>query len=106
VQAVNADLNRLGVVDGDTVDAFGVTHDRLRPLRCPIRYEGGAAQWRAKRRVKLCARKWLSAKVVRLPADCLEELPLLSPVNCLPRRARRCRIGLGIREAVCPRDDR
>jgi hypothetical protein len=26
VQAVNADLNRLGVVVGDTVDVFGVTH--------------------------------------------------------------------------------
>jgi hypothetical protein len=37
VQAVNADLDRLGVVDGDTVDAFGVTHDRLRPLRCQLR---------------------------------------------------------------------
>jgi hypothetical protein len=26
VQAVNADLNRLGVVGGDIVDVFGVTH--------------------------------------------------------------------------------
>jgi hypothetical protein len=26
VQAVNADLNRLGVVVGDIVDVFGVTH--------------------------------------------------------------------------------
>jgi hypothetical protein len=26
VQAVNAELNRLGVVVGDTVDVFGVTH--------------------------------------------------------------------------------
>jgi hypothetical protein len=26
VQAVNADLNRLGVVVGNTVDVFGVTH--------------------------------------------------------------------------------
>jgi hypothetical protein len=34
VQAVNADLNRLGVVVGDTVDVFG---DRLRPLRCQLR---------------------------------------------------------------------
>src|SRR5262249_47608306 len=30
VQAVNADLNRLGVAVGDTVDVFDVTHDRLR----------------------------------------------------------------------------
>jgi hypothetical protein len=29
VQAVNADLNRLGVVVGDTVDVFGAAHDRL-----------------------------------------------------------------------------
>jgi hypothetical protein len=40
VQAVNADLNRLGVVDGNTVDAFGVTHDRLRPLRCQLKTDG------------------------------------------------------------------
>jgi hypothetical protein len=33
VQAVNADLNRSGVVFGDTVNVFGVTHDRLGPLR-------------------------------------------------------------------------
>jgi len=26
VQLVNADLNRLGVVIGDTIDVFGVTH--------------------------------------------------------------------------------
>jgi hypothetical protein len=26
VQAVNAGLNRLGVVVGDTVDVFGITH--------------------------------------------------------------------------------
>ena len=29
VQAVNADLNRLGVVVGDTVDVFGAAHDLL-----------------------------------------------------------------------------
>ena len=29
VQAVNADLNRLGVVVGDTVDVFGSAHDLL-----------------------------------------------------------------------------
>jgi hypothetical protein len=29
VQAVNADLNRLGLVVGDTVDVFGAAHDRL-----------------------------------------------------------------------------
>src|SRR5262249_54857479 len=38
VQAVNADLNRLGVVLGDTVNVFGVTHDRLRPLRCQLNF--------------------------------------------------------------------
>jgi hypothetical protein len=26
VQAINADLDRLGVLDGDAVDVFGVTH--------------------------------------------------------------------------------
>jgi hypothetical protein len=37
LQAVNADLNRLGVVVSDIVDVFGVTHfDRL-PLRCRLR---------------------------------------------------------------------
>ena len=35
VQAVNADLNRVGVVVGDIVDAFGVALDRLRPLLVP-----------------------------------------------------------------------
>jgi hypothetical protein len=40
VQAGNADLNRLGVIDGNTVDAFGVTHDRLRPLRCQLKTDG------------------------------------------------------------------
>jgi hypothetical protein len=35
LQAVNTDLNRLGVVVSDTVDVFGITHfDHLRPLRC------------------------------------------------------------------------
>jgi len=29
VQAINADLNRLGVVVGDTVDVFGAAHDLL-----------------------------------------------------------------------------
>ena len=29
VQPVNADLNRLNVVVGDTVDVFGAAHDRL-----------------------------------------------------------------------------
>jgi hypothetical protein len=29
VQAVNADVNRLGVVVGDTVDVFGAAHDLL-----------------------------------------------------------------------------
>jgi hypothetical protein len=29
VQAVNADLNRLGVVVGDTVDVLGAAHDLL-----------------------------------------------------------------------------
>jgi hypothetical protein len=29
VEAVNADLNRLGVVIGNTVDVFGVAHDGL-----------------------------------------------------------------------------
>jgi hypothetical protein len=29
VQAVNADLSRLGVVVGDTVDVFGAAHDLL-----------------------------------------------------------------------------
>ena len=37
VQAVNADLNPFGRVDSKTVDAFGVTHDRLRPLRCQLK---------------------------------------------------------------------
>jgi hypothetical protein len=38
VEAVNADLNRSGVVIGNTVDVFGVAHDRLRPLRCQLRF--------------------------------------------------------------------
>jgi len=29
VQAVKADLNRLGVVVGNTIDVFGATHDLL-----------------------------------------------------------------------------
>jgi hypothetical protein len=29
VQPVNADLNRLNVIVGDTVDVFGAAHDRL-----------------------------------------------------------------------------
>jgi len=29
VQAVNADLNRLGVVVGNTIDVFGAAHDVL-----------------------------------------------------------------------------
>jgi len=29
VQPVNADLNRLNVIVGDTVDVFGGAHDRL-----------------------------------------------------------------------------
>src|SRR5262249_54517122 len=37
VQAVNADLNRLGVAVGDTVDVFDVTHDRLRSNETGIR---------------------------------------------------------------------
>ena len=37
VQAVNADLNCLGVVVGDAVDVFGVTHDRLRSNQTGIR---------------------------------------------------------------------
>src|SRR5262249_57494238 len=36
VQAVNADLNRLGVAVGDTVDVFDVTHDRLRSTETGI----------------------------------------------------------------------
>jgi hypothetical protein len=32
VQAVNADLNRLGVVVGDTVDVFGAAHDACRSV--------------------------------------------------------------------------
>jgi hypothetical protein len=31
VQAVNADLNRLGVVVGDSVDVFGSGHRALQP---------------------------------------------------------------------------
>jgi hypothetical protein len=31
VQTVNADLNRLGVVVGDTMDVFGAAHDSLQP---------------------------------------------------------------------------
>src|SRR5262249_9930560 len=37
VQTVNADLNRLGVVVGDTVDAFGAAHDRLQVCRSVMR---------------------------------------------------------------------
>jgi hypothetical protein len=37
VEAVNADLNRLGMVVGDTVDVFGATHDRLRSNETGIR---------------------------------------------------------------------
>jgi hypothetical protein len=37
MQAVNADLNRLGVVVGDTVDVFGAAHDLL---NSPLNLEG------------------------------------------------------------------
>jgi len=36
VQAVNADLNCLSVVVGDTVDVFGAAHDRLQSRECSV----------------------------------------------------------------------